>query len=665
MSTSEDEKREDGARYVRLQTKFLLGLAAILISFSAFASATIYYLQKKALEEEAYQKSELVMTAMAANRSYVRKVLRPKMYEILGHDHFILEAMSSSYISRNVMEQFNDTIDNFTYRRVAINSRNPDYEADPKEVEMIEFFDDNPSVDEWKGIVEEGGGRRFVRYKPVYWEESCNHCHGDPQSAPVEIVERYGDIRGFYREAGRVYGVVSIGLPIDLNLAKIKEIAITVFATVFPSILFLYAIISIFFNRLIAQNLNNVLNIFRTSLGEGEQKVKGSHTGAVDEIYEMTTVARQMAADLQVNRQKLEDYAAKILHSKELLQSVFDGITDPVVLLDRKGMIKNVNLAFLDRYSFSLQDVLHKTIFTLHFSDACPIVECQDIFANFPEKPITREKVLVSGEIFLIYFYPIQDEYQKTESMVCYVKDITEQKKLESKIQQTEKIVSMGQLAAGVAHEINNPLGIILCHTELIKDEPNLSKEVREDLAVIEKHADNCKTIVASLLNFARQHKSVRELVSLNTIIREVVQIAANQFQQQNITIDLDLTAGLPLVNVDVDKLKQVFFNLIINSGQAIDENGYVLISTSYLNDVDSIQIVVEDNGCGIASEMTDKIFDPFFTTKDPGKGTGLGLSVSYGIINDHNGEIIFESVEEKGTRVAVILPVAEEREDE
>ena len=662
MSPSEYEKKQEGARYTRLQTKFLLGLAAIMIFFSAFASITIYFLQKKSLEEDAYQKSELVMTAMAANRSYVRKVLRPKMYEVLGHDQFILEAMSSSYISRNVMERFNDKAHNFTYRRVALNARNPDYEANSREIEMVNYFNENPVVDEWKGIVKENDQRIFVRYKPVYWEDSCTHCHGNPKDAPKEIIDLYGDSRGFYREAGQVYGVMSIGLPIDLNLSKIKEIAITVFITVFPSILFLYAIISIFFNRLIAQNLQNLLNIFRTSLGESEIQVTGRGTDAVDEIYEMTTAARQMAADLQQNRTKLEDYAAKILQSKELLQSVFDGITDPVVLIDRGGVIKNVNKAFLERYSFSLDKVLHQVIATLPFNGTCPIVECADVLSSFPEKPITQEKVLPSGEIFLIYFYPIQDEHKKTEGLVCYVKDITEQKHLESKIQQTEKIASMGQLAAGVAHEINNPLGIILCHTDLIKDEPNLSKEVREDLAVIEKHADNCKAIVASLLNFARQHKSIKELASVNAIVRDVVQLAANQFQQQNITIDLALEESLPLVSVDIDKLRQVFFNLIINSGQAIDENGYILISTCYLPDSETVQIVVEDNGCGIAQAMGDKIFDPFFTTKDPGKGTGLGLSVSYGIVKDHNGEITFESVENKGTRVAVTLPVEEEK---
>src|SRR5699024_4522475 len=119
------------------------------------------------------------------------------------------------------------------------------------------------------------------------------------------------------------------------------------------------------------------------------------------------------------------------------------------------------------------------------------------------------------------------------------------------------KIVSLGQLAAGVAHEINNPLGIILCHIDLIKDDPTLSEEARADLETIEKHAGNCRTIIADLLNFARQHKSIKELSSINAIAQDVVQIAANQFQQQNITVDLDLDTTIPMISVDVDKMKQ------------------------------------------------------------------------------------------------------------
>ncbi|MFW2368777.1 MAG: Tll0287-like domain-containing protein, partial [Desulforhopalus sp.] len=260
------QKKPEQTKYSSLQTKFLLGLGAILLFFAALASTTIYYFQMKSLEDEAYQKSELVMTAMAANRSYVREVLRPKMYTLLGEDEFLLEAMSSSYISRSVMERFNEELYDFIYRRVALNARNPEYEANDREVEMIDYFIDNPAIEEWNGIVEKGDSRYFMRYRPVYSEQSCTKCHGDPQEAPEEIITRYGGERGFNQEVGNIYGLISVGLPIDINLQKIKEMTLTVFTGVIPSILFLYAIITLFFNRVVAQNLNNLLNIFRTSL---------------------------------------------------------------------------------------------------------------------------------------------------------------------------------------------------------------------------------------------------------------------------------------------------------------------------------------------------------------------------------------------------------------
>ncbi len=306
----------------------------------------------------------------------------------------------------------------------------------------------------------------------------------------------------------------------------------------------------------------------------------------------------------------------------------------------------------------TLDQVIEQSITELPFADFCPLSECGDIINGMPGEPISRQLNMENGEIFLIYFYPIRDDQRKTDSIVCYVKDITEQKRLELNIQQTEKIVSLGQLAAGVAHEINNPLGVILCHTALIKDDPGLSEEARSDLKIIEKHAGNCRTIIADLLNFARQGKSIKELSSINSIVQDVVPIAANQFIQQNITVDLDLDPQLPLLNVDVDKMKQVIFNLLLNSAHAIEENGYILIFTRYQKLQQSITLTVEDNGCGVSSEIVDKIFDPFFTTKTPGKGTGLGLSVSYGIIKDHNGDITVENVAKKGVRFIINLPV-------
>ena len=654
-----DMKNTHSKRQTGIRGKFLFGLAAILVFFSALVSFTLYLYQKETLEEEAYQRATLIMTAMDASRAYVRQVLRPKMYEIIDEDDFVLEAMSSSYISRAIMELVNEEIEDFSYRRVSVNARNPDYEAEGLEREMITYFSDNQHIDEWHKIIEkEDGSRFFMRFQPVVFKESCMHCHGSPEDAPLKILENYGDQRGFNRQVGDVAGVISVSLPVGLNLMKIKEFAFLVFSTVIPSILLLYAIISVFFNRLIAQNLRLLLNVFRTNLKDEKGLVLLEKSQSLDEIGELTGAAETIADHLQKSRQTLEHYAAEILRSKELLQSVFDGITDPVVFLDRKNRIKIVNKAFLEGYQTTIEAVLDRDITSLSFKDACPIAQCADLLATVAQLPISEEMHMESGDIFLIYFYPVQSDDGETNDIVCYVKDITEQRKLEQQIQHTEKLVSMGQLAAGVAHEINNPLGVILCHLDLIKDEANLSDEAKEDLKIIEKHVGNCRNIISDLLRFARQSKPSLTMASINDLIREVVSMAANQMEMQSIQIETTLDDTIPAIPLDVDRMRQVILNLLLNGAQAIEKSGTIRFFSRYEKEKKEVLITIEDTGSGIPADLQGKIFDPFFTTKPPGKGTGLGLSVSHSIIQEHNGEISIESdVYTSTTRFILTLP--------
>lgn len=654
-------KQSQTKRQTGLRAKFLLGLAGILVFFSALVSTTIYFYQKDTLEDEAYQKATLIMTAMDASREYVRETLRPKMYDIIDEDDFVLEAMSSSYISRAIMELVNIEVEDFSYRRVSLNARNPDYEAVGLEKEMIEYFNDNANVYEWHKIVEdEGGTRVFMRFQPVIFKDSCMHCHGDPENAPQKIIENYGNQRGFDREVGEVAGVISVSLPVDINLAKTKEFAITVFSTVIPSILLLFAIISVFFNRLIAQNLRQLLNTFRTNLRDEEGLAMLEKSQALDEIEELTGAAETIAMHLQQSKQTVELYAAEILRSKELLQSVFDGITDPVVFLERKrGTIKIVNAAFLKRYETTFEEVIKRDISSLSFRDICPIVQCLELIENITEQPVGKELRMPNGEIFLIYFYPVLSEDGSINDVVCYVKDITEQRKLEQQIQNTEKLVSMGQLAAGVAHEINNPLGVILCHLDLIKDEANLTVEAKEDLKIIEKHVGNCRNIISDLLRFARQTKPSLSLASINELILEVISMASNQMEMQSIQVETSLDDTVPLIPLDIDRMRQVILNLLLNGAQAIKDNGKIQFSTLYDQQGQLVEILIKDNGSGIPADIQSKVFDPFFTTKPPGKGTGLGLSVSHSIIQEHGGSISVESDGEKReTSFIITIPV-------
>jgi len=647
-------------RHTGFQARFLLVIAAILIVLSALVAYIVYQHELDSLEANAYEKTDLVMKAIEANRDYVQEILRPTMYKALPDHTFLLQAMSSSYISRMVMERFNQKAQGFIYRRVAVHAMNPDYEANPLETEMLNRFRANPELKEWQGIIELESKKYYMRFQPVVFRADCLNCHGEPARAPKEVVALYGTPSGFFHQTDEIGGIISVGMPIGHTLGKITSFAMVFLAGVIPSIFIVFFIISTFFNRFITGNLRNILSFFRTAIIDDKGKSIFAGSEKMDEIEALTTTAQAIAEHLHAKQLQLEHSAVAVKASKDLLQSVFDGITDPVVLVDGDSRMRMVNAAFLKRYQLTMDQILAQRPTELLANESCPLAVCADVFSGLPDHPISREVLMASGEIFLIYFYPIPTQAGETASMVCYVKDITDQKKLELKIQQTEKIASIGQMAAGIAHEINNPLGVILCHIDLIKGEPDLTFEVQADLEIIEKHVGTCRTIIADLLKFSHQQVSAKEPVALNTLIEEVAAMVSSQFKNQRINIELDLDREIPLIRLDGDKIKQVLLNMLINSAQAIVATGRVTLTSQYQAARQAVRIILEDTGPGIPAELIDKIFDPFFTTKPPGKGTGLGLSVSYGIIRDHDGEIVVESLPGHPTRFTITLPLAE-----
>ncbi|RQD68226.1 MAG: DUF3365 domain-containing protein [Desulfonatronovibrio sp. MSAO_Bac4] len=349
----------------------------------------------------------------------------------------------------------------------------------------------------------------------------------------------------------------------------------------------------------------------------------------------------------------------KLIQSKELLQSVFDGITDLLVLLDKDFRIKMVNKGYLERFHVQVEDVLDIPCFEAHSGLPMPCPHCGIKEVVRTGKPYVAESKCGTGEIYLVHFYPILSDDGELESIIRYARDITDQKKVENRIQQTEKLVSMGQLAAGVAHEINNPLGIILCYLELLKRQLADFPQGLKDLHTIEKQTLNCKRIVTDLLHFSRRQESSKAYSSLNTTIEDVMHIFKHQFKKQKIKVELDLDPEMPDINFDENKIKQVFVNLIMNACQAIGKTGKINIMTSFIKEEGLVRVAIRDTGYGMDAEVKNKIFDPFFSTKKTGESTGLGLSVSYGIIQDHGGSIQVQSEPGQGAEFEVSLPVS------
>ena len=247
-----------------------------------------------------------------------------------------------------------------------------------------------------------------------------------------------------------------------------------------------------------------------------------------------------------------------------------------------------------------------------------------------------------------------------TEDTIHFlVKDIEQKKLIENQIAQTDKLASIGQLSAGIAHEINNPLGIILGYAQLLIRDENIESERYADLKIIEKHTKNCRSVVEDLLNFARSSQTEKEAIKIHEAIDEVLNFIQHHSELSNIEIEKEYDTNIPPLLLDEKKIKQVLMNLIMNAKHAVGKSGAIRLSTAYNRSTRQVSIKIADTGCGIEKKNISRIFDPFFTTKSTGEGTGLGLSVSYGIIKNHGGNIFVESEPGKGATFTVVLTAA------
>jgi two-component system NtrC family sensor kinase len=238
----------------------------------------------------------------------------------------------------------------------------------------------------------------------------------------------------------------------------------------------------------------------------------------------------------------------------------------------------------------------------------------------------------------------------------------------EAEVAQGEKLASVGLLASGVAHELNNPLTGVLTFTSLLRKKMENGSQDAEDLDLVIRETKRCASIIRRLLDFAREKIPVKGFFNLNQLIEDTVRFIDRPASLQNIEIALDLDSGLPQVWGDADLIKQVILNILVNAEQAIAGQGKISVESrrytpkgmpkAGVEPLPMVEIAIKDTGCGIPEANLQRIFDPFFTSKEVGKGTGLGLSVSYGIIKAHGGGIKVESVVGAGSTFRIRLPI-------
>jgi two-component system NtrC family sensor kinase len=385
-----------------------------------------------------------------------------------------------------------------------------------------------------------------------------------------------------------------------------------------------------------------------------------------DEIDHLAQTFDAMTLALRGTIDSLASSKEVLQRSEAKYRRIFEDSMDMIFIADRDGRLVDMNpagrslLAFTDRDALALGIGLGEVI--------RDTAEAEVLLAEIRAQGYVkdRECTMVSRagrelEVLLSLTARRDDQGQIVE-FEGIVKDITRRKLMRRQLLQADKLASLGQLSAGVAHEINNPLGLILGYTQLlIRGEPEASQKL-DDLRTIEKQVRNCKKIVEDLLNFARRTETFLAEVRINEALEAVIGVIRHQLELANIRVLTVFDPGLPPILGDSQKLKQVFMNLLMNAQQAIDKHGTIQVTTSWDPHREVVQVVVADDGPGIPADVRGRIFDPFFTTKPTGQGTGLGLSVSYGIIEDHEGEITAGGEEGQGAVFTIRLPVQRRR---
>lgn len=367
-------------------------------------------------------------------------------------------------------------------------------------------------------------------------------------------------------------------------------------------------------------------------------------------------------------KQKIQELEAANLglRSKTVeLQAVFDSISDGVAIYGSDGRVQHRN--HICPRMFPVETLVGRSCRKLFHPDQRSSADCPVERALQGERVEISFTSTVAGMETRYYdatVTPIEDNNGKHRALM-FLRDVTDRRSQELQLMQAEKMSSIGVLAAGVAHEINNPLSSVAGYSEALlrrlRDEPGLAEDPR--LEVFQKYLDvimretyRCKGIIDSLLSFSRKSEGSMGPVDLNRVLQEVLELVRHKSRYEHIEIIEFLQHDLEPVLGDGAGLRQVFMNLLLNAHQAINGSGIVEISTYRAEGMGIVQI--RDSGCGIAPQQMAQIWNPFFTTKTVGQGLGLGLAITYNIIQRQGGEIQVESQQDKGSTFTVRLPL-------
>jgi two-component system, NtrC family, sensor kinase len=369
----------------------------------------------------------------------------------------------------------------------------------------------------------------------------------------------------------------------------------------------------------------------------------------------------RLIQQLKVINADLEASRWELLHSRNTLRALFDSMPASIYIIDRRYTMIAINMGRADRVGLRPNLLVGKKCYTALFqrSDPCPACRVKEtLLQGKMTNRVNRSWVTPDQAVdWEISTFPIFETAQLPVQAIILEQDITEKRRLEANLIQNEKLAAVGQLAAGVAHEINNPLSAIIANAQILRSELDPgAKDLLESVDLIEMAGMRASQVVRNLLGFARKEQFDFTFIDLNETINSSLTLIQHEVISRPIQLTCDLGDDLPKIKASRDHLQGVWINMILNAIDAMDgEEGIIHVSTRY--QINEFRIVIQDTGKGIAPERISRIFEPFYTTKSSGRGTGLGLSVCHRIIKQHGGYIQVESNPGVGTKFVIVIP--------
>jgi two-component system NtrC family sensor kinase len=335
-------------------------------------------------------------------------------------------------------------------------------------------------------------------------------------------------------------------------------------------------------------------------------------------------------------------------------QEVVDAISPALCIVDRSGRIRRANRAFADLVNAPPASLIGRP-----WQAFVPPEWAVDLQRALDQQGAGREVDLRTGErTYAVIAVPITSTDRS--ALVLLFDDQTERRRLQDQLIQSEKMSAIGQLIAGIAHDLNNPLASVVGFADFLREVPHIPPSLREPLTVIQEEAERASNIVKNLLSFARKQEHQRRPTALRPLLDATFVLLRNQFMAQRVEAGIEVEADLPMPDIDPNQIQQVFVNLLNNAAQAIASTGrpgQVLVRARRW--LDGVAIDVIDDGPGMSETLAAQVFEPFFTTKPEGEGTGLGLSISQGIVREHGGRIMLATEEGRGSTFTVQLPLS------